>query len=357
LYVQFFSPSILYYYLLFIYSFTLTYPHFYFPFNYPDGPVLTPILLSILSTPSHPIKIQINPLLLPPPDDPSTHPFLKWNMLFPPGHIARSDDPDPRMSWTKGRDAPATWPRVSQIKLVCEKVPGGLIVVDAGRSGHGAYGYTHPGAGGAGGGGGEGVTCGDVIEAIHDSLMRPSGQSEFYASPPEVQRAVGHAYTRNRSRENGVPGGRLGEGMRRLDWLLQETVFAGIVQNERLVRRVCGSSSGGAGYGGGVMSCVFELRTERRWPMTQREIEEQRARDAREEQRERAASAGPSGGGGASPSMPSRTPSAGAGGGGSGSGPGGSGGGGAGGEARRRTNRPRSGVSSAWVETVVDAGD
>jgi hypothetical protein len=232
-----------------------------------DGPVLTPILVSILSTPARPINIQINTLLQPPRDW-SSHPFLIWNMLLPPGRVARSDDGDSHMVWTKGRDAPATWPRVSQLKLICKRLPG-LIVIDAGKSGSGhassGYGYTQAPAPGAAAG--ECVTCGDVIEAIHDSLMRLSSETEFYASPPEMQRAVGSSYMRNRSSVDSVYGDKLGEGMRRLDWLLQETVFGGIIHNETLVGRVFGLSGGEAEYGDGVMSCVFELRTERiaRW--------------------------------------------------------------------------------------------
>lgn len=122
-----------------------------------------------------------------------------------------------------------------------------------------------------------GVTCGDVIDSISHHLNQLSPSSEFLALPREKQRVLSEAYRHNRSREHGVPGGTLGEGMKRLDWLLQQCIFGGLRRNPELVRKVCGGVRPES-QGKDLPPCIFELICERRYPMTQKEIAEQQAR-------------------------------------------------------------------------------
>ncbi|KAJ7598865.1 hypothetical protein C8J56DRAFT_915207 [Mycena floridula] len=206
------------------------------------GPVLDPSIVKIVGA-----DLQLNPLLNPPPDDLTSRDFLKWNMLFRTNHCQRSSEPA-HASWSKGRDEPATFPRVNHIRLVCQNMP--YTVEISARS---------PDIG---------VTCGDVIEQLSENLYRLSGATEFHALPADRQHRLGSAYTHNRSREHGVPGGSLGEGMRRLDWLGDDAVFGGIQKNDKMVKKMCGD----------VLPCTFELLCVRRWPMNAQEIREHEAR-------------------------------------------------------------------------------
>jgi hypothetical protein len=80
------------------------------------------------------------------------------------------------------------------------------------------------------------------------------------------------AYRMNRSREDGAPGGALGEGLKRLDFLRRNTIFGGVEVNERVVTAKCGD----------VLPCVFVLHCLRGFPMSKQEIHdnELRARSA-----------------------------------------------------------------------------
>ncbi|TFK34908.1 hypothetical protein BDQ12DRAFT_334942 [Crucibulum laeve] len=207
------------------------------------GPVLEPFLARVVRA-----DVRINPLLQP-PDESSDSPFLEWNMLFPSNNVHRSNDPT-HVSWANGRGAPATFPRVTSLRIVSETIPW-MITVTA----------QHPNVG---------VTCGEVIEGISHDLNRMCGQPEFDTFPVQTKRVVGEAYKHNRSRAYGAPGGILGDGLRRLDFLGQHTLFGGIESNERLVRRVCGDA----------LPCTFVLKCTHRLPLTETEIRDQEVRHA-----------------------------------------------------------------------------
>ena len=72
-----------------------------------------------------------------------------------------------------------------------------------------------------------------------------------------------------------MPGGRLQQTLLRCDWLGQDTMFGGLVDDERFVREVCKDN----------LPCTFELKCVRRYPMTEAEIQEQELRDREEEER------------------------------------------------------------------------
>ena len=168
-------------------------------------------------------------------------------MLFPTSTVQRSTDPS-HISWSKGRDAPATFPRVSSLRLVSDTIPW-VLPVEARDIGIG-------------------VTCGEVIDSIAHQLAKFSDKHDYERLTPNLRREVGIAYRRNRSREPGVPGGQLGQGMKRLDFLRLDTMFSGIELNDRVVKRVCGD----------VLPCVFVLKCSKTFPMTRQEAEDHQAR-------------------------------------------------------------------------------
>lgn len=206
------------------------------------GPVLEPFLTKVVKA-----KLQVNPLLQPPPDDLAT-PFLKWNMLFPTGQCQRSTDPGHR-SWSDGRFAPATWPRVTSIRLVSKSFPWEIDVPANEEA--------------------LGVTCGDVVEAIHLFMYGRVSGAQLEGASPTHKRVVSQSFYHNRSTAFGVPGGRLQQTLLRCDWLGQNTVFGGIVHDDHLAREITGCS----------LPCTLVLMCVQRYPMTQVEIDEHEARE------------------------------------------------------------------------------
>ncbi|KAJ7611685.1 hypothetical protein FB45DRAFT_803729 [Roridomyces roridus] len=220
------------------------------------GPVLEPFLIRAVHA-----HVRLNPLIQPlvEADD---RPYLKWNMLFAPNQCQRSDDA-PHLSWSQGRGEPATFPRVTQISLVSETIPWLISITARNRD--------------------IGVTCGEVIDYISRNMFMLTGQSEFESLPRTRREPIARAYRHNRSTARGVPGGQLGPGMLRLDWLGLDTMFGGVRENERVVRRVCHD----------LLPCTFELVCVRRYPMNEEEIRNQEAlnrqlgRDREERRRSR----------------------------------------------------------------------
>ena len=159
-------------------------------------------------------KLEINPLLLPIGDD-DERPHLRWNMLFSTAHCHRSTDPTHR-SWSNGRQEPATFPRVTALRLVSDVFPWILDIKATNTA--------------------VGVTCGDVIEQLSDHLQRRLRKEDYEGATGVKRRAIRDAYHHNRSRSAGVPGGQLGDGLKALDWLGSQTMFGGVLLNETLVR-------------------------------------------------------------------------------------------------------------------------
>ncbi|KAF9063684.1 hypothetical protein BDP27DRAFT_227767 [Rhodocollybia butyracea] len=209
------------------------------------GPVLEPFLTHVLQ-----VIPRINPLIRPPPLEigDADHPFLKWNMLWASNMIQRSND-NAQTSWSDGRNSPATFPRITSMRILPNILPF-TIEVHAEKPDIG-------------------VTCGDVAEAIHNSMRKHCGQSDFDCVPANRKRMVSEAYRHNRSRAYGVPGGTLGEGLRRMDFLGKETMFGGIREDPGAVMRVCGE----------ILPCTWILDCMTRYPMTREEIATQAARE------------------------------------------------------------------------------
>lgn len=141
---------------------------------------------------------------------------------------------------------------------------------------------------------GTGVTCGEVIEAIYHDMQRLTQKEDYDRLSAPQKRSLADAYRHNRSRTNGVPGGTLGEGMKRLDFLRDKVTFGGIENNEAVVERICGAP----------LPCTFVLRCQHMFPMTQQE-----ARDhaARQQQRARSHSGNLSAHGSPNPGLSSRS--------------------------------------------------
>jgi len=97
-----------------------------------------------------------------------------------------------------------------------------------------------------------GVTCGELIESICENMQRHVSKQEMKTATKQVTQT----YWYNRSTAPDVPGGRLGDGVRRVDWLLRFTGFDGIERNDDVARTQCG---------GVVLPCTFELKCDQKF--------------------------------------------------------------------------------------------
>ena len=217
-----------------------------------DGPVLEPFLLKVVGA-----RVRVNPLLEPVPENGEDRPHLKWNMLFKTNACQRSTDPS-HVSWYKGRDAPATFPRVTKINLVSETFPW-MVTIHA----------ADPNVG---------VICGEVIDGLSEDLHKLTSGADYKAQPDAKKHMIGESYRYNRSRAGGVPGGRLGEGLRRMDFLGRDAVFGGVVNDERLVKKLVGE----------VLPATFVVRCVRQYALTPEELRDHELRERAAEENQRA---------------------------------------------------------------------
>ncbi|KAG6856731.1 hypothetical protein H0H87_001331 [Tephrocybe sp. NHM501043] len=213
------------------------------------GPVLDPFQIALLG-----VQARINPLLGLPIDDPN-RPYLKWNMLFRSNDCSRSTD-EAHISWSVGRDEPATFPRVTVMKIVSETFPWSIEV----KAGNETL----------------GVTCGDVIETLAESFYQLTSEADYEALTPKRKNEVGAVYLKNRSREVGVPGGALKQGLRRLDFLGSNNIFGGIRSDDLKAHKILGSAP----------PCTYVLICSRQYVMTAKEtleyVEKQRVQEDKE---------------------------------------------------------------------------
>lgn len=217
------------------------------------GPVLTPLLLRVVGA-----QLKVNPLLTGPAQD-LDHVYLKWNMLFNASHCVRSDD-RPDKSWSSGRAAPATHPRLTELKIISRAFPWTVTVQAADPH--------------------LGVTCGEIIDRLDDFLHKNLRKDDADRDSGTHRVERDHAYYHNRSTAIGVPGGRLGEGLRRLDWLCKDTMFGGLEVDNGFVREY---------YEGASPPAFLSLMCTTRYPLTEQELDEQKARERDEDDRLRAA--------------------------------------------------------------------
>jgi hypothetical protein len=180
-------------------------------------------------------------------------------MLFNASHCVRSDD-RPDKSWSNGRGSPATHPRLTEVRIVSRTFPWAITVHAADSN--------------------IGVTCGEIIDRLDDFLHKNlrKEDAELDSGSHRIERD--HAYYHNRSTAIGVPGGRLGEGLRRLDWLCKDTMFGGLEADSSFARDY---------YDGASPPAILTLLCTTRYPLTEQEMNEQEAREREEDDRLRSA--------------------------------------------------------------------
>ena len=176
-------------------------------------------------------------------------------MLFNASHCVRSDD-KPDKSWSTGRGSPATHPRLTEVKIISRTFPWDITVLAADPN--------------------IGVTCGDIIDRLDDFIHRNLEKEDIELDSGNHRVERDHAYHHNRSTTIGVPGSRLGEGLRRLDWLCKDTMFGGLELDNNFVREH---------YGGASPPGILTLLCITRYPLTEQELNEQQAREREEDAR------------------------------------------------------------------------
>lgn len=167
-------------------------------------------------------------------------------MLFHTSNCYRTTES--QRSWVKGRNAPATHPRVAHVRVICRAFPW-MIHVRA----------QNPKLG---------VTCGEVLDAISTYMYGDVAKKEYECLGPQRKRQIWEGYKFNRSTDSNAPGGRLGEGLKRLDWLGSSSRFGGLVVSDAFVKEHCGD----------VLPCTFELKCLPNYPLTAEELREQQRR-------------------------------------------------------------------------------
>lgn len=200
------------------------------------GPVLPAFLVHRLK-----VIIDLNPILLPMTDDMERE-YLKWDIRHRTNTVQSSKDRG-NTSWSRERDEPATWPRILSLSLVTRWAQFIISV------------HAHDES--------VGVTCGEVIEAISGFMSKRSSKDEFESLPKEKSREITKAYYYNRSTAPSAPGGALGQGMLKMDFMGDQTMFGGIKENPRLVLDRYAVEH----------PCVWEVVT-MNWPLTQEETED-----------------------------------------------------------------------------------
>lgn len=113
-----------------------------------------------------------------------------------------------------------------------------------------------------------GVTCGEVLDAVSAYMYGDVAKKEYENLPAGRKRLIWDSYKFNRSTDSNAPGGRLGEGLKRLDWLGSSSRFGGLVSNDTFVKEHCGD----------VLPCAFELKCLPSYPLTAEELREQQRR-------------------------------------------------------------------------------
>ncbi|KAG6879900.1 hypothetical protein C0992_009891 [Termitomyces sp. T32_za158] len=216
------------------------------------GPVLDPFEVQILQH----VHSRINPLLEPMADTAPDRPHLKWNMLFRSNDCYLSTD-ESHVSWSKGRDEPATFPRVTKINIVSETFPW-TIPIEA----------SNPAIG---------VTCGEVIDQLSASLSHLTSKQDFEILDQKRKTVVAQVYRQNRSRDPGVPGGTLGEGIRRLDYLGKDIIFGGIYRDDQVVFKLLGTRP----------SCHYVLKCLKQYALTAQEAKDHQEKQRQFEEKER----------------------------------------------------------------------
>ena len=173
-----------------------------------DGPVLEPLLLHVVGA-----RVKLNPLIQPPPDDAVDRRHLEWNMRLPSTQCQQSTRA--HVPWSYSCNQPATFPRVSLMRIVSESFP--FVFNIPAKDSH------------------VGVTCGDLIDNMADNFSKWSSQRDYETLPAEKRKKVQETYWCHR-RTADSPG-----PMQMLDFLCEDMMFGGVVVDDTLVKRRYGN--------------------------------------------------------------------------------------------------------------------
>ena len=185
---------------------------------------------------------------MPIPDDTQSRPWLIWDIRFHTGQCQRGPVKNNR-SWAEGRFSPATWPRVKSLRIV-SKFFHWMIEIAA----------SDPELG---------VTCGDVVDRLHDFMYARSTDGEYKRASREKRSIIYEWFNRNRSVEDGAPGGRMPQTLLRCDWLGEFNQWGGMIHDPKVVKEICGAD----------LPCTFVLLcTEKHARSSDVDIREQEAR-------------------------------------------------------------------------------
>lgn len=183
-------------------------------------------------------------------------------MRFHTGQCQRGPLKGTNRSWSEGRFSPATWPRVTSLRIVSKTFHWIIDVAATDAL--------------------LGVTCGDVVDTVHSFMYARSTDAEYKKASRDKRSIVYEWFNRNRSVEDGAPGGRMPQTLLRCDWLGEDHHWGGITHDPKLVKEICGAD----------LPCTFVLACSAKYVRaSEEELREQEARlaaaDAVRERRSR----------------------------------------------------------------------
>jgi len=149
-------------------------------------------------------------LLLPPAEGKNSTAMI-WNILYPGSYARLPNDPSGE-SWFEKRIEPATFPRMSSIRIISKTFPWSIVIKAEDND--------------------TAVTCRDVVEQLHKYLCILLGPIEMDDVTPEHRKAMSSAFRANRLQDIPAEIFRDSIGMRRMDWLLKNTMFEGLVEDK-----------------------------------------------------------------------------------------------------------------------------
>ncbi|KAG8963261.1 hypothetical protein FRC03_003207 [Tulasnella sp. 419] len=113
----------------------------------------------------------------------------------------------------------AVVPRVPKMRIVCKNLPWPIVVKNP-----------------------TGVTIRDVLEALHTELQKPFTEGEWWIAQDEDRKRVSDAWERGCAANSGLKR-KKEDGLKRVDWLGDHTLFAGLSRtsrgDEELIKKRC----------------------------------------------------------------------------------------------------------------------
>ncbi|KII91510.1 hypothetical protein PLICRDRAFT_38277 [Plicaturopsis crispa FD-325 SS-3] len=189
------------------------------PSNGPSLPLLA--AQGFMQKIASPEPVALHSILVPSDED-SYNERLVWDMRFDSNRdCGIAGQASSKIYWNANRTAPATFPPILQMRLIVDRLPKDIVVV-----------ARNPAIG---------ITCGEVIQQI-DRVMHQIAPQDIYDELPDARNVVrgqltkenvSASYEYNRSATWGVTSlDGSGTDMLNVDFLLQRTMFGGIVQKK-----------------------------------------------------------------------------------------------------------------------------